>query len=411
MWSVHKPETSLWEWAEVLGLNPFLLAQTGTPSELLANSFGACETVFFQTASQRSDHLSRDDVALALLKAESLIARYTRTYPAPRAFRENILYPRPANYSYAQLFRGSSQRLKPIELQYGEVNALGVYEETLIDDNVAVTLSDPFTDGFSTRFSATVTVPAGTLASELRFYYSASDRTTLTLEQARIYPLEISIIGTTATITGDVALIVKPSLYLKRVPQILNALNNTNYVTTIDVYRQSVDISQSGTLIWDNIPCDNPPCEYTTTSACFYLTDTRHGYLTPIPAAYDEDTEEFYRVYPTCKRFAPDRVVANYIAGVPRDDDGLVNVTWRQAVVYLSTALLPQTKTCGCEQADVILYYYRSLPTQGQGESLEASPDLLAQTSQAFGINNRGATQAYILLRENPYRTYRSVNW
>lgn len=411
MWSRYKPLLSLWQYSQILGINPFIFAQIGTPSEDLGRLRGQCETVFYQTAAQYGEHLSRDDIALALIRAENLIAKWTLTYPAPKQITgEPLQYPRPQNFSYEQLWRGATRRLKSIQTTWGNIYSPGVWTRSAIETGVAVTTSDPYGDGFDTYFTASVAIPAGTQIGELKVYFSVGDRGTLTLDEAEIQGFQVSISGNTATLSGSITLLVKPALYLKLVPDDLTVSAAANYVTTLDVYRQTVDLSQSGTLSWDNEDCGNGnPCTATTSTACFKPTDNPSGYLQLEPAQWDADTSTFTRLYPYYNR-APDRVDINYIAGVALAENGLMRQDWAQAVAMLATALFPQNKTCGCMQADVILFYYRQLPTDEQG-NLEISQDVMRQASQVFGLNNRGACLAYIALQQNPYRVYRSVSW
>lgn len=411
MWSKTKPLLSLWQYSQILGINPFIFAQIGTPSEDLGRIRGQCETVFYQSAAQYGEHLSRDDIAQALVRAQNLIAKWQLTYPAPKQIlAEQLQYPRPHNFSYEQLWRGASRRLKSVTTTWGNIFSTGVWTLTEIETDVAVTLSDPYGDGFDTYFSASVTVPTGTGVGELKAYFSVGDRYTLTFEEAEIQGFQVSISGTTATLSGSITLLVQPALYLKLVPDDLTVSDATNYVTTIDVYRQTVDLSQSGTLLWDNEDCgDGNPCTASVTTACFKPTDTASGYLQVVPATWDADTSAFVRAYPYYNR-APDRVQINYISGVALSDTGLMRDDWAQATAMLATAIFPQSKICGCTQADTILFFYRQLPVDKNG-TLEISQEVMTEAAQVFGSNNRGACLAYIALQQNPYRVYRSVNW
>lgn len=397
MWTREKPLTSLYEWAQEIGLNPFIVAQISQPASALSIR-GDCNTPFFQTAAQGSLSLSRDNVADCLIEAENLIAGMMFTHPAPKFESYPVQYPRDSNLQYPQLWRGNSDRLRPIHLNYGNIISLGVYEEALIDADVTLTFSDPYSDGFDTVFSLTVTVPTGTTYDEIVCYFSDADSFDLPHDELEVRPLKVTISGTTATITGHVTQIVRLNNYLKMNPSALNATDSI-YVETLDVYRKTIDESQAGTLIWNNLYCPNPPCSYTTTSACFQATDFKQGFITPVPADWNIDTEAFAFAYPD-RWIAPNSVQVNVISGIPRDESGKVRAIWRKAVCLLATALLPQEKSCGCMQADNILYTYRSLPVNEQG-NYEVDPSILGLISKAFGTANRGAIQAYTMLSTN----------
>lgn len=412
MWTYLKPNCSLLEWSTLIGFNPYYVAQVGTPANLLANDVGQCENVFFQTAAQRNDHLSREDIAQALLDAEQTLAEKALTYAAPTFEAYPVSYPRPSRLDYTQLWSGSTGRLKPVAYKYGNIITMGLPVDTLLQANVAITPADPYSDGFDTTFTATVAVAAGTLASELRVTFSAGDTPSdLQTEDMRIYPLTITISGLVATIQGYMTQVILVENYRKRVPVALDATDAAIYATTIDVYRRTYDLNQSGTLYWDNMDgCPEPPCTYSLSNACFYATDPPLGYVTPVPGSFDSVTDEYERVYSGHWR-APDRVSMNVTSGIPRASNGQVAKPWQAMIAYLATAMLPQQKSCGCDQADTILYFYRSMPIREDG-TLEASQAVLDAASAEFGMEvNRGVLRAYqLLIKSETLRVYRGVS-
>lgn len=410
MWTQAKPLLSLYEWSQVIGLNPYIVAQIGEPSNLLSRELGRCERPFFQQADQGFEALSREDVAQAIIEAERLISELALTYPAPQYDAQTVVYPREARLDYTQLWMGSTGRLKPVYYKYGNIISMGVYTETLIEADVAITPDDPYSDGFDTTFSATVTVPAGTTADELTFYFSAADiPDEFSRPEMDIRPLKVSISGNTATIRGKMVQVVLVENYLKQVPDILDATDTAIYAGTIDVYRRTIDLTQSGSIQWDNLGfCPDPPCTYTAASACFYATDANQGIVTPIPGQFDADLQEYERVFPDRWR-APDRVAMNVISGIPRLDNGQMANPWRKWVAMLATALMPQSKACGCDVADTILYYYRSLPLRDDG-TLEVSQNLVDAAGSAWGCGYRGAVRVYAeLISSQTARVYRGV--
>lgn len=401
MWSKLKPLCTLYDWADTIGIHPYLVAQITQPRETLSRSFGQCENPFYQYAHQGSDTLAREDVAKALIDAQELIAKLTDTMPAPYYCAEDVAYPRPANLALSQMWSGSSGRLKPIELTYGNVITMGQYEETVLSAGAAIVKSDPNADGFDTLATVTVAVPAGTVENEITVYFVAADRSGLARELCDIRPVSVSISGLVATITFPLILAVKIANFLKLAPDDLDATDASIYATTVDVYRRTVDIGASGTLIWEtNIPCDDPPCEVSVTTACFHATNAKLGWVTPQPAEYDDATAEFARLCPGTP-YAPDRVTAHYISGIPLVN-GRLNPTWRIATAKLATALLPN-KSLGCAIADLRLMYYRNLPTKDDG-TLEVTQSMLDGASAVFGVAGRGAVEAYALLNNQNYK-------
>jgi hypothetical protein len=410
MWTRQQNLLSLFEWCEVIGVNPYLLAQIGEPSNLLSNSLGQCENVFYQTAAAGSGHLSREDIATAIGQAEIAVANWCKAWPAPKAESYPVEYPRSANLRWRQLWYGTSGRLKTVVANYGFIQSMGVYVDTLIEADVALVLSDPYGDGFDTFWSISVTVPTGTTADELTVFYSAGDiPIPLSREECQIRPVTINISGTTATITGQLVQAVQLTNYLKRVGTPLDATDPTIYITTVDVYRRTIDLNQSGTLIWNEGDCPEPPCNYYSSSACFQSTNARQGYITPIPAEYDTTIENYSRLYPN-RIDAPDQVNVNVISGIPLVN-GQMASPFREAVAYLSVGSFLQSRSCGCEIADNIILALRSMPTTSKG-TLEISQRLYDAVSSKFGVVNRGTVKAYNAVMNNPsQRVFRSGAW
>lgn len=406
MWTYLKPTVSVYEWSQVMGFNPFWAAQIGEPRNLLQTDIGQCETVFYQTAAQRNQHLSREDVAQSLLDAQQIVSDIALTNPAPLYEQALVQYPRPSRLDYANQWSGATYRLKPVAYKYGNIISMGIPEDTLLDADATVVFSDPYSDGVDTQWTVTVAVPSGTVASEVVVFYTSGDTPTdLTHADMQIYPVKVTISGLTATITGHVTQIVLVENYRKLRPEPLDATNSI-YATELAVYRRTIDLTQAGTLQWDNVGgCPNPPCTYSVSAACFYATNPHLGYIIPVPGQYDEAEAQYTQLYPNQWR-APDRVLMNVISGIPRATNGMVASPWREIICYLATAIMPQQKSCGCADADTVMYYYRS-----EEGAREIIPTLQVAIGDAFKtIANRGAVRAYQMLMNNEQgRVYRGV--
>lgn len=410
MWSRTKSLLSLLEWAEIVEISPYLLSQTSEPANLLARSIGQCQTPFFQSGDKGSDMLGREEVAQALQDAEHLIAKILNTFPAPKQLSDTLQYPRPHNLKYGNMWDGLSGRLKSVRTNYGGILSTGVYLDTLVQANIAVTTSDPYNDTFDTAWQATVNVPVGTLESEVVVFFSSADRYDYPVEDMEIRPVSVSISGNVATIRGIMPQLITIDNYLKLVPTELNARDATIYATTIDVYRRTVDLSEAGTLIWENpvwLNCSqDAPCEVALSTSCFQATDARQGWLAPIPAVYDSDLAEYAALYPDCQIYAPSRVQVNYISGYPLVNGKMVRPL-AQAVAYLATALLPN-RTMGCTHADTRLFYYRETPKDDQNQ-FEILPEYFAYANKMFGVGGRGALRAASILMNEEYHIYRTA--
>lgn len=416
MWTEAKPLLSLLEWSEIIGLNPWLLSQINQPANIIRPSISdgvdveKSSATFFQN-SKTSAQLGREEIAQALLRAEQIVARYLGYYPAPKELSERLPFPRPADLKIRQSWFGNSGRNVPFRTQYGRIISVGDYTESLIEADVAVGLNDLFTDGISTRFTISTTVATGTTADEIIVYYASGDRYGLAREKFRIYPLDVSISGNTATISGWTYQIVDPVNYLKQVPTGLTAADAL-YVEELDVYRRTVDLTNAGTLRWASTTyavqdCDDPPCSATIYSACFGTVDAHAGYLVPIPAEYDESTEEYARLYPL-ESYAPDEVLVNYISGIPLDSLGRMQFPYNHIVAMLGTALLPARKF-GTERATQRIHYWRALP-QDDNQVLTVAPEIVQLASQLAGNAGRGAIEAASLLLDPHIRQYKTAS-
>lgn len=388
MRSSTKSLLTLFEWSSIIGMHPFYLAQIG--EGVPARSRGDCQDVMYQNAFQNSDHLSREEIAEAIAQAEDLFAKNVGYYPAPKYIADEPHLLADSGYDYYYW----RYRKQTIQTKYGHVQAVGSEALTLADSEVSVVLSDTYSNGIDDTFTVTATVPSGTQASAICAFFKESDRGLLSLQESEIKPLLVSISGTTATIKGHITLLVKPVQQLTLDPISLDATDNTIYADEIDIYTRAVDITDQGSLIWNN-GCDcNGACEATLSDACFQTKSMELGILAPVFASWDADIENFVASYPCCAM--PERVKVNYYAGYPRQDNGRMDQENARIIALLATALLPN-RTCGCGRADQRLLYYRDPPTNDQNQII-VSPQIVDDTAKAFGVTGRGAIEAYRLM-------------
>jgi len=415
MWTETKTLLTLDEWATIIGINPWVLSQVIEPrtSILQAVSEGTrvetCARAFFQSF-RSTGALTREEIAIAISQAESLISSVARTWPAPYEDQETIRYPRHGDLKAVQLWYGPSNRIKPVQMPYSHIISTGRYTEELVEAGRPVVGSDPMTDGFNTRFTVTVTVEAGTQEDELKVYFPVSDYFELDRADLEIRPVDVSISGLTATISGPLYLLITVDNYLKLRPIELNA-QDAIYATTVDVYRETIDLTQSGSLIWENSTyafgdCTDPPCTFEASSACFTATDPQRGWISPVPASFDNSLQTFSRLFPE-NAYAPDKILVNYISGINRVNRRLA-YPWNRIVALLATALLPQ-RSSGCDRADQRIHTYRSLQ-QDDNNNLEVTSESIFAASRLFGVAGRGAVEAAHLLNNQELISYRGVH-
>lgn len=391
---------SLYEWYQIIGYHPWYAAQIGL--NVPARSVGQCDDVMFQYGWQNADHLGREDIATAIQEAEELIARALGYYPAPQ-YTVNEKQQYPARYNQRQFGNMLTARgqYRAVQVNHGNIQSIGIESLTVGDAAQAVTYSDEDGDGIDDTFTITGTIPAGTDTSEIALFFVSTDYAGLDRSECEIRPLDVSISGTTVTITGSRVLMVLPAVQLALEPRKVDALLATDFATTADIYLRTTDTTQTGTLIWENLPAGvyfnwygescTPPCQVEITTACIGTRDQETGWVYPIPATYDTDTAQFNAICPPQRR-QPDRMTINYLSGAPRDSRGRMDARLAKAVAYLAAALLPSA-TCGCERADQKLHELRNIPMDKNG-NLHTTPNVLDRTAELFGINYRGAVEA-----------------
>lgn len=406
---------SLYEFFYYLGYHPWYAAQVGTNVPARTNPL--CSDVVYQYFWQSSDALSREHFAQAIRQAEEMIAGVIGYETAPRFIvDEPVQYPQSYDRTAWGSFYQPNGKLKAIKLKNGEVHSIGVESLTVVDAGAAVVYSDEDGDGIDETFTVTATVAAGTLADDVALFFVSADRGQLQLLDCEIRPLTVSISGTTATITGHRSLMVIPLQQIVPSPSSLDITLATGFATTVDVYIRTVDPSDAGTLIWENIvpgiyyayygsTC-TPPCQVQITTACFGVRDKPGGWVVPRPASYDDDTAQFQGICGAQWR-SPDRVTVNYRAGKARQDNGWVDDRLARATTLLAAALLPR-KSCGCEGTQQYIHELRNLPIDDQGR-LQVSQSDMDRASIYFGSTFKGAVEAAKLIARD--EAWESVNF
>lgn len=373
MWASTITQLSLFEWAEVLQISPWEVAQIGDGVPLKSDRH--CSDVFFQYGWQR-DHLSREEVADAIRNAEDTIAMHLGYYPAPKFIAgEPSRYPEHFNtVIYGDPVTPKGQ-WKPIKLDWKYVQGGGLFNRTEISANESVTLSDEGTgvnDTFTLSVATTVTDP-----DEIAIYFSAANRLGEDIsEKWRIRPINVSIASGTATIKGHVTLLVDPALQVDSDADPLDA-GAAPYVTTVDVYRAFRDTTatdanpKQGTAEWDKVPGDDDDAVVLTKGIRLGAYNSKLGLVTvQIPQTWPQQRQ-------------PDKVSINYEAGIPRVN-GRMNKQYAQMVARLSVALLARHK-CGCERTNRIMRYWAEWPSTGDGTQTRARPLTTSEIDSPMG--------------------------
>jgi hypothetical protein len=152
---------------------------------------------------------------------------------------------------------------------------------------------------------------------------------------------------------------------------VLDITDTSNFITSVDVYREYVDFTQkSAEIYWEPIlgstmsnliigcgcsQCGGTgctACELTTQDGCVHVRDVDTGFVVPVPASYDADQEVWIKQNATVCR-EPDIVKLWYYAG-DLDQRYLrgtscdpLSKSWAQTIAWLATARLERAP-CAC---------------------------------------------------------------
>lgn len=385
---------SIDEWAQIIGISPWDINQFRYPGTKSAQ----CQDVIFQYAWQR-DHLSREEIGQAIANAERMVADELLYWPAPHyEVDEPIMYPRPHQrelFGYAGTSRGE---WKTFNSRWHKFIKGGVLNRTLIGaiSGDALVPSDRDGDGINETFTATITdssISTITDWSEITLYFQSADRHGEPIDETwRIRPIQVSVSGNTATITGSYPTLAKPTPQWGVNAAELDAKVSANYVSAVDCYHTFTDTTSTapqnyqGVAMWKTIPGCTSGCEFAINPLCLGDSFNEQGQILADfgnPCTWPFQDRE------------PDRLSVNYVSGMPLVN-GRMERNMAQIVAILATALLANDK-CGCDRTNRIIAKYRQPVLKFQDKSADAQS--FAESANTFPMNY-GGQWAYDRIRQ-----------
>lgn len=402
--SQHPTLLPLDRYAEIMGLDLFTWNQIGVgfPDGSKIGIDGSnCADVFYQYFWHRNA-ISRDEIALAIQRAEDMLAKALTYYPAPKYITgEPVQYAhgraRHNDYglqSWSNLYYGYPFRLPysaSVQTRFHKIQVGGTLARTLIGDTANLTRIDSTTgiaavapninDAFTCTIATTITD-----VNEIGVYFRAADRVPVSVavdESWRVRPVNIVANGTVATITGHSALLVRPALETIPNPVPLDVTDATIYAGQLTVYRVYTDTANAGVALWDAYDgCSDAPCEQTETAICMGNRNWKMG-----------QTFIGYTESDCCTSWrSPEQVRLNYLAGLALTEDGQMQPEFAQYVALLATGLLANF-ACGCERANKIIEWYR-FDISSQDQTLGGRPLTPQEMQSPFGYS-RGALEVW----------------
>lgn len=376
---VRESGLSIWQWAELFGLSLWRVGGFGGSVPDCGGQGNCCDGTWFEYSYQK-EQVARQDVVHAIQQAEDLFADKIGYFPSPHYIEgEQVDYPDGGDYP----FHGRSGFPKTLLPKWGEIVAVGQQTCTLID-TVDVTYSNPLglqavissevtaaLVNINDTFTATITVPAGTLPSELKVYFSEDERLDEAKEDWAIVPVKIAVVGTTATITGRAWMMGLPALKMKTTCDPLDASDPEHFATEIEVWRCVMDVCEQGDFIYRDADCSTTPCSDNRYSLCYAIKDSRQGRVAPTPAACNDD-DEFRVLNNITEGRAPDAVTINYLSGIPLLTNGEMERKHARIIALLAASFL-DCSVCACDCTKKRLQKYSDFP---MGRIAEGDPGI-----------------------------------
>lgn len=347
-----------------------------------------CDDLVREFAWQNSDGVGREDVRLAVDTAESKLRQFLGYSPSPHYVVETLPFPRYPDIHVNRLGYGAADgRWMTLQLKEGKVIKIGSQQSSLIGSET-VSYSDLDGDGLDESFEISIATTV-TDTDELAVYFSSADRWdgSGVGDKWQILPLNISISGGIATIKGKAWQLVRPVLYQGYAGSSLDALDSTNYVTTLDVWRVYQTSGTGGTedaqavLIWETLPYPEYAYPYpspngTDPASQAYLVarcnirDANAGIVTIGESAYNSDTGEWVATHWSDWNRPPDRVEIRYMAGASLVS-GQVQEPFKAMVCRLAAAEMARA-ICACQGANREIYRWQFDLSRSSGAADES---------------------------------------
>ena len=416
---------------QIIGWDPWRFWGWSDQNHLITAT--ACTPVIQEYDWQGHDAPGRQDIAEAIVTAETRLFDYLRYEVAPRYKYDTLPWPRLADRRMIRVGAyDADMRWLNVDLREGFLQGIGAELLTPIQLGAPIVFSDPDGDGLPELATIGPIATTVTDISQIALYVPAAYRLGLdasTSEQYRIQPSIATISGGFVTIRAYGYTFMLPSLKEGYATTVVDPAVPTNFMTTVDVYQRSlatgasavaVDVSQ-GVVYWETRPyhgwwCQCGSCGTSPTfngsvydpgavaqaAARVGIRNARTGNVIPAEAVYNTTDGTWAALnWSMCED--PDRVLIRYLAGQPLGVDGFMDRKWRNIVTRFAAAELKR-QIVGCEAANRALEYWQ----QDMSKIGNASTDLFnvsaRVTDNPFGTR-RGHVYAWSQVMDLPLET------
>jgi|SRR5262245_13678108 len=335
------------EFAKLIGVHPLHFNQVYVPD--IADAV-ICDVPILQYSWQASARIGREDLAEAISLAEMNLTEQLGFTPLPDwVVNDEVAPGKSYNPLVNKSYFGLRHELVTAQASRGYIIAGGVEAKTLIQSGVGVTYHDDDGDGYKESAVIVVSSIGSIPATEIGVYYPGTNGD----DAWEVRPLRDVQVGVDAVITVDRHQLVRPELLESFSPRGVDGMDDTSFLTTVDVYRHYNDVSRQVTHIWDTtsgycgISCY--ACQHGSVDGCLGIRDSRLSVVSTSPAVWDATSGKYIYDYCSMCR-APDRLKLNYYAGW--QDSSFKRIIARYAITFLQRPL------CSCQPVEAAIKYW-----------------------------------------------------
>lgn len=352
-----KTKLSLSRWAQIFGMHPLHFNQVELQTDV------HCDHIYFQYEWQTADHVSREEIARAIAESEYKIERELGFHLAPEwevdEWKPTTRINRAQDWNYMPGdIRGYRQSVRA---NWGYFIAGGVEAKELLDAGAAIIYTDVDGDGYKERATVQVTGTVGS-KDEVCIFYPGHDGD----DGWEIRPIEVVVTGTTIDIVFRRELVIAEHFYdMFDVSEdsSADALDDADFLETIDVYRRYNDPQTQATFLWEPLAgrfcgaCSGAGCQacaYGTQNGCLIVRgDPRQSILGYAPATWSVDDSDFSHATWAVSR-QPDIVRLYYYSGWQQKRlryPNRMDPEWEIIVAHMAAAQLDRPP-CDCAKGD-----------------------------------------------------------
>lgn len=348
-----------------------------------------CDDPYLQYSWQDAARIGREEIAQTIADVEQRLMDFLNFALRPTFYRNvDVMYPRPSNPELLSTSLFDARGLvREVKLPAGYMIGGGVETKTFIGAGATVVYSDSDGDGYAETATITITVdPAVVRPGEVAIYYP--NQGGQDIWEIRPTTVTIDTSSGVTTIVCRREQLVLWDLLSGLAAKAVDGLENSSFLTTVDVYQHWLDYSQPHVQFrWEQTPWlpGNAAVQFATQNGAMLVTNSLLGWVAVEPAHWNAPSGTFVMDTLQSPRM-PDTLRAWFKAGYPLDARGNMDSTWERCVTYLTLASLNRP-LCACDALRTFTDYWAYDPA-------ENTPEKTHQISRLRLDNPLGTTRA-----------------